>query len=267
MPRTCTVCAHTDRHAIEKALVAGTPNRRIATQHGLSEAAVRRHAAEHLPVALVTAAGAKEVRQALDVLQQLKTINAAALTVLRDARAAQDGDLALKAVDRIQRPHPAADRATGEVARRPRRAPGHQCARHPGMAAVAWAARRGARALPRGPRGRGGGARMLTPERGQHLRPALFPAPLRPLDTSVLRAAGHPGRPPAQRREVVVDQLERDGERPVALRPALPLRADPQRGDPRPQRWRRLRRDGGNHTIPFCVVSSGQSARPRHGAR
>jgi hypothetical protein len=60
-----------------------------------------RHRSDHIPPALVTAAGAEEVKQALDVLQQLKTINAAALTVLRDARAASDGELALKAIDRI----------------------------------------------------------------------------------------------------------------------------------------------------------------------
>jgi hypothetical protein len=101
--RVCTVCAHASLHAINKGLVGGTPNRRIATQYGLSEAAVRRHAAEHLPVALVAAAGAEETRQALDVLHQLKTINGAALTVLRDARTAGDGDLALKAIDRIQK--------------------------------------------------------------------------------------------------------------------------------------------------------------------
>ncbi len=103
MARVCTCCAHRDRHAIEKLLVGGTPNRRIATQFGLSEAAVRRHAAEHLPVALVQAQEAEDSAQALDVLQQLRTINAAALTVLRDARAAGDGDLMLKAIDRVHR--------------------------------------------------------------------------------------------------------------------------------------------------------------------
>jgi len=119
MPRVCTVCAHRDRPAIDAALVAGTPNRRIATQHGLSEAAVRRHAAEHLPASLVTAAGEEATRQALDVLQQLKTINAAALTVLRDARMAQDGDLALKAVDRIQRQIELQAKLLGDLDERP----------------------------------------------------------------------------------------------------------------------------------------------------
>jgi len=119
MSRVCTVCAHPERRAIDAAIVAGTPNRRIATQHGLSEAAVRRHAAEHLPAALVAAAGAEETRQSLDVLQQLKTINAAALTVLRDARAAGDGDLALKAIDRICRQIELQAKLLGDLDERP----------------------------------------------------------------------------------------------------------------------------------------------------
>jgi len=119
MTRVCTVCTHQNRAAIDAALVAGTPNRRIATQHGLSEAAVRRHAAEHLPASLVTAAGEEATRQALDVLQQLKTINAAALTVLRDARAAQDGDLALKAIDRIHRQIELQAKLLGDLDERP----------------------------------------------------------------------------------------------------------------------------------------------------
>ena len=119
MSRVCTACAHPERAAIDAALVAGTPNRRIATQHGLSEAAVRRHAAEHLPASLVTAAGEEATRQALDVLQQLKTINAAALTVLRDARTAGDGDLALKAIDRIHRQIELQAKLLGDLDERP----------------------------------------------------------------------------------------------------------------------------------------------------
>jgi len=101
--RVCTVCAHAERHAIEKLIVGGTPNRRIATHHGLSEAAVRRHAAEHLPVALVKAQEAEDSAHALDVVKQLRHINAAALTVPRDAKAAGDGELMLKAIDRVHK--------------------------------------------------------------------------------------------------------------------------------------------------------------------
>jgi predicted nucleotidyltransferase len=119
MSRTCTICTHPQRHAIEKALVAGGAYRDIAGQYGLTKSAVERHKAEHLPVALVAAAGAEETRQALDVLQQLKTINAAALTVLRDARAGQDGDLALKAIDRIQRQIELQAKLLGDLDERP----------------------------------------------------------------------------------------------------------------------------------------------------
>jgi hypothetical protein len=43
------------------------------------------------------------VRQAIDVVKQLKAINGATLAILKEARADKNGELALKAVDRIQR--------------------------------------------------------------------------------------------------------------------------------------------------------------------
>ena len=119
MPRTCSVCAHPERATIDKALVAGGTLRDIAGRYGLSKSAVERHAAEHLPAALVAAVGAEETRQALDVLQQLKTINAAALTVLRDARAAGDGDLMLKAIDRVHRQVELQAKLLGDLDERP----------------------------------------------------------------------------------------------------------------------------------------------------
>lgn len=119
MPRVCTVCTHPERAAIDTALVAGGTYRDIAGRFRLTKSAVERHKAEHLPASLVAAVGAEEVRQALDVLQQLKTINGAALTVLRDARAAQDGDLALKAIDRIQRQIELQAKLLGELDERP----------------------------------------------------------------------------------------------------------------------------------------------------
>ncbi len=119
MPRQCSVCAHTSRHAIDTALVAGGTLRDIARQFGLSKDAVARHQADHLPTALVAAAGAVETRQALDVLQQLRTINGAALTVLRDARAAGDGELMLKAIDRVHRQVELQAKLLGDLDERP----------------------------------------------------------------------------------------------------------------------------------------------------
>ena len=119
MSRVCTVCSHPERHAIEKLIVGGTPNRRIATQFGLSEAAVRRHAAEHLPVTLVQAREAEEAAHALDVVKQLRHINGMALTVLRDAKTAGDGELMLKAIDRVHKQVELQAKLLGDLDERP----------------------------------------------------------------------------------------------------------------------------------------------------
>ena len=103
MTRICTVCAHSDRHSVDTALLSGATFRNIAARFGLSTSAVFRHRTACLPATLVQAAGVEEVRAALDVLAQLKAINGAALGVLRDAKAAGDGDLVLKAIDRVHK--------------------------------------------------------------------------------------------------------------------------------------------------------------------
>lgn len=49
MARFCTVCAHPHREAIERSVMAGeTPYRGIARQFGITDDALRRHAADHL---------------------------------------------------------------------------------------------------------------------------------------------------------------------------------------------------------------------------
>ena len=120
MARACTTCAHPERRSIDKDLATGhLVNRRIAARTGLAESSVRRHAAAHLPARLVAAAEAEDVRQALDVLGQLKAINGATLAVLSDARKRGDGDLALKAVDRVQRQIELQAKLLGELDDRP----------------------------------------------------------------------------------------------------------------------------------------------------
>jgi len=46
VPQACTVCSSEHRDAIEDAFLAGTPKRRIASHHGVTERAVRHHEAE-----------------------------------------------------------------------------------------------------------------------------------------------------------------------------------------------------------------------------
>jgi hypothetical protein len=119
MPRTCTICSSPERPAIEAALVTGTGYRDIAGRYGLSKSAVERHRADHIPRAVAEAHEAREEAQALDIVRQLKAINGAALAILHDARAARDHEVALKAIDRVQRQIELQARLLGAIDDRP----------------------------------------------------------------------------------------------------------------------------------------------------
>jgi len=119
MPRVCTICTHTESAAINAALLTGTALRGIAGQFGVSKSSLDRHKEEHMPVALVKAQEVEDVRQALDIVAQLKTINDATLTVLGEARRSGNGELALKAIDRIQRQIELQAKLLGELDERP----------------------------------------------------------------------------------------------------------------------------------------------------
>lgn len=103
MPRPCTICAHAERAAIDASLAAGVAYRDIAGQFSVSKTAVARHATDHIAEAVAQSQAAKSEGAALDVVKQLREINAATRAILKEAQAARDGDLALKAVDRLQR--------------------------------------------------------------------------------------------------------------------------------------------------------------------
>ncbi|MCH9650806.1 MAG: hypothetical protein K0U98_21440 [Deltaproteobacteria bacterium] len=135
MPRVCSICRHPEREAIEKALVGNDAGyRSIAKRFAISESALFRHRQKHLPEVLARGLAAvptpvhgtvgegsepdshakrianhhqaledQQDRHAIDVMQQLKAINAACLEVLRQARADGKHSILLRAVDRIAR--------------------------------------------------------------------------------------------------------------------------------------------------------------------
>lgn len=106
MPRTCTVCAHPERGAIDRALLAGEPFRHVASRFETSTTALQRHKRDHLSGQLAGAAernAEADVRTAIDVIEQLREINTVARTVLQGALARGDGTLALHAIDRVQK--------------------------------------------------------------------------------------------------------------------------------------------------------------------
>ncbi len=71
MPRVCSVCAHVEREAIDKALVSGTACREVAALYRVSPDAVERHKAAHLPKALTETRQAQDEAHALDVMAEL----------------------------------------------------------------------------------------------------------------------------------------------------------------------------------------------------
>ena len=83
--------------------MAGQSFRNIAEQYGTSATALFRHKSDHLPAVLVTGQAVREEAHALDVVKQLRDINAATLAILEDARDTHQSALALKAVDRVQK--------------------------------------------------------------------------------------------------------------------------------------------------------------------
>jgi hypothetical protein len=99
--------------------VAGESLGKIATEYHVIDESLRRHRDSHLPARMVKAAEVEDVRQALDVVAQLKAINSASLQVLADARRAGDGELALKAVDRVHRQIELQAKLLGELDDRP----------------------------------------------------------------------------------------------------------------------------------------------------
>ena len=91
MPRACSVCSHPDRERVELGLVTGRPKRRIAAEAGLSESAIHRHDAEHLPGAVLAAHDAREAARADRLLSATLERESDALRLM--AKAESEGDV------------------------------------------------------------------------------------------------------------------------------------------------------------------------------
>lgn len=117
--RACTICTHGHRDAIDKALVSGTPNRRIAAHYRLAEASVRRHAKNHLPERLSLAQEATNVANADGLLRQLEQLQHRTLGILTEAETAGDLGTALRAIREARGNFELLARLVGELDERP----------------------------------------------------------------------------------------------------------------------------------------------------
>jgi len=120
VPRVCSVCSHTDRAAIDKALVsAQLPNRRIATHYAVSEQAIRRHRIDHLPSKLADAQAVSRGVEAIDLLAELTALREKAMSLLLQAERAGDIRTALQGIREARACLELLAEVQGELDRRP----------------------------------------------------------------------------------------------------------------------------------------------------
>ena len=98
MPRSCTICSHESRDAIEDAFIAGTPKRRIASHYGVSERAVRYHTREHLPALLALARDAERAARADSLLDRIEALQSRTLAILEATEETGEHRTALAAI-------------------------------------------------------------------------------------------------------------------------------------------------------------------------
>ncbi len=101
MPRSCSICLHPERDAIDKDLSAQKSLRGIArTFFGSANAedALTRHKADHLPASLAKATAAKETALGDDLLGQVKQLRNKAISILLKAEASGDYRTALMGI-------------------------------------------------------------------------------------------------------------------------------------------------------------------------
>ena len=124
--RPCSVCQHSAHDAIDRDLVGTANLREIAAKYRVSQDALGRHKATHLPEKLAKAEAGRQVKEArgvvaegLDVVAQLRAINSVTFRIMQEARERNDGELALKAVDRVQRQIELQAKLLGDLDERP----------------------------------------------------------------------------------------------------------------------------------------------------
>lgn len=101
MPRRCTVCDHRNRKQVDEMLVSGGVSfRTIADRFGLSDAALKRHRADHLPALVAEAKQPGEVTNADDLVAQVPELQRRALAMLDGAEQAKDYRTALGVIRR-----------------------------------------------------------------------------------------------------------------------------------------------------------------------
>ena len=115
MARTCTICKHNQRDAIESALIDGQPYRNIAERFAVSATALHRHKARDISKALARAAEAQEMSRDRDLLERVRDLVESAHGILATAEARGDHRTALAAIREVRGTLELLGKITGEL--------------------------------------------------------------------------------------------------------------------------------------------------------
>jgi hypothetical protein len=103
VPRACSICGHEHRDAMEDAFIAGQAKRRIASQHGVTERAVRYHMREHLPALLALARDAERAARADTLLDRIEALHSRTMAILEAVEGTDEHGTALAAIREARR--------------------------------------------------------------------------------------------------------------------------------------------------------------------
>lgn len=119
MARSCTVCRHDDREAIDHALVGGLPYRDIARRWGVTISALSRHSQGHVSPALARVAAERERDHATSLLERVEDLYVRARGILDAAEADGKPSLSLAAIRELRATAELLGKLTGELDDRP----------------------------------------------------------------------------------------------------------------------------------------------------
>ena len=88
---------------MEDAFIAGQAKRRIASQHGVSEHAVRYHMREHLPELLALARDAERAARADTLLDRIEALHSRTMAILEAVEGRDEHGTALAAIREARR--------------------------------------------------------------------------------------------------------------------------------------------------------------------
>lgn len=119
MPQTCSVCRNPKRSEIDSALLHSEGLRKIAKRYGTSTTALHRHKNSCISAQLAKSKEVSEIASAAALVRELNEITRKTGAVLARAVREKDGELALKAIARLERQLELKGRLLGQLEKQP----------------------------------------------------------------------------------------------------------------------------------------------------